>query len=153
MGPGSGPTAHSTQRWRSSPSSALSSATRCRKVCHCSPTRQGVPPAKSAILAALEATVEAYGGQVAQPSGARLLGGHSLRVTRAQRLAALGVDVVKIMVLARWAGESVLRYIRDAPLDNLPDEVKALEDKRNLLTQAHRTHHAGPLREIWAHSR
>ena len=33
------------------------------------------------------------------------------------------------MVLARWAGGSVLRYIRDVPLANLADEVRALEDR------------------------
>ena len=41
--------------------------------------------------------------------------------------------VVKIMVLARWTGETVLRYIREAPLAHLADEVNALEGKRNLL--------------------
>jgi hypothetical protein len=37
------------------------------------------------------------------------------------------------MVLARWTGETVLRYIREAPLAHLADEVNALEGKRNLL--------------------
>jgi len=60
-------------------------------------------------------------------------GGHSFRVTGAQRLASLGVDVAKIMVLARWAGESVLRYVREAPLDSLPAEVRALEERSGLL--------------------
>ena len=41
--------------------------------------------------------------------------------------------MVKIMVLARWSGETVLRYIRDAPLANLSTEVLALENKRSLL--------------------
>ena len=48
-------------------------------------------------------------------------------------LASLGFEVTKIMALARWAGESVLRYMRDAPLEKLPAEVKALEDKRSML--------------------
>ena len=62
-----------------------------------------------------------------------MLGGHSFRVTGAQRLAALGVDVVKIMVLARWAGDSVLRYVREAPLTNLPAEIRALEEQRSIM--------------------
>jgi hypothetical protein len=37
------------------------------------------------------------------------------------------------MVMARWAGETVLRYVKEAPIDNLPDEVLALEGKRDLL--------------------
>jgi hypothetical protein len=97
------------------------------------PTEDGQPVARAAVIAALEATVQAYGDPIMQPNGSRLLGGHSFRVTGAQQLAALGVDVIKIMVLARWAGESVLRYVRDAPLDNLPDEVRALEEKKSLL--------------------
>jgi hypothetical protein len=97
------------------------------------PTVHGQPVARAVVVTALEATVLAYGDPVVQPNGARLLGGHSFRVTGAQQLAALGVDVIKIMVLARWAGASVLRYVRDAPLDNLPAEVKALEEKKSLL--------------------
>jgi hypothetical protein len=96
------------------------------------PTAGGRVVAKETIVLALEATVSGYGAPVVQPNGARLLGGHSFRVTGAQRLAALGVEVVKIMVLARWAGEAVLRYVRDAPLDTLPAEVKDLEEKRSL---------------------
>jgi hypothetical protein len=97
------------------------------------PTAEGQPVARAAVVAALEATVQAYGDPIVQPNGSRLLGGHSFRVTGAQQLASLGVDIIKIMVLARWAGESVLRYVRDAPLDNLPAEVKALEEKKSLL--------------------
>ena len=37
------------------------------------------------------------------------------------------------MVLARWSGETVLRYVKDAPLENLPSEVLALEGKRDLV--------------------
>lgn len=89
---------------------------------------------KAAVVEALEATVIAYGGRVRSPTGTRLFGGHSFRVSGAQMLAALGIEVVKIMVLARWAGETVLRYIREAPLAHLAEEVKALEGKRNLLS-------------------
>ena len=35
------------------------------------------------------------------------------------------------MVMARWAGEAVLRYVREAPLESLPAEVVALEDRRS----------------------
>ena len=97
------------------------------------PTECGGTVAKTAVVAMLEATVLAYGAPVVGPSGARLYGGHSFRVTGAQKLSALGVDTTKIMVLARWAGESVLRYIRDAPLANLTAEVVELEAKRSVL--------------------
>ena len=65
-------------------------------------------------MVALEKTVEAYGDPVLGPSGTRLLGGLSLRVTGAQKLAAIGVEVIKIMILARWSGSTLMRYIREA---------------------------------------
>ena len=36
--------------------------------------------------------------------------------------------------MARWAGELVLRYVREAPLETLPAEVVALKEQRNLVT-------------------
>ena len=80
----------------------------------------------------MEAIVISGGGIVCGPSGTGLFGGHSLRVAGAQRLASLGVEVVKIMVLARWSGSTVFRYTKEAPLDSLPKDVKALgETKRH----------------------
>ena len=37
------------------------------------------------------------------------------------------------MLLARWAGSAVLRYVREAPLAKLPAEVKALDEQRSVL--------------------
>lgn len=96
------------------------------------PTRAGRAAEKAAVIKMLVATVEKYGGQVQAEGGAQTIGGHSLRVTGAQRLAALGVDSVKIMVLARWAGPTILRYVREAPLQNLPREVRALEGRAEM---------------------
>ena len=39
---------------------------------------------------------------------------------------------MKIMVLARWASETISRYVKEALLGSLPDEVLALEGKRIL---------------------
>ena len=50
----------------------------------------------------------------------------------AQRLAAAGVEIIKIMVLARWSSEVVLRYVKDSPLIGLSEQVKTLEDKKDL---------------------
>ena len=36
------------------------------------------------------------------------------------------------MVLARWSSEVVLRYVKDAPLVGLSEQVKTLEDKKDL---------------------
>jgi hypothetical protein len=103
------------------------------------PCARGQHIDKALVVAALEATVSGYGESIRSASGARLYGGHSFRATGAQRLAALGVEVIKIMILARWSGDTVLRYIKDAPLANLPNEVLALEGKRDLVKMVAKT--------------
>ncbi|CAK0840856.1 unnamed protein product, partial [Prorocentrum cordatum] len=54
----------------------------------------------------------------------------ALEVTAA---ACGGLEVRMITLRARWAGDTVPRYIREAPLENLPAEVIALEEKRSLI--------------------
>jgi hypothetical protein len=97
------------------------------------PGTSGCHVDKRVVVAALECTVVAAGDPILCGKGGRLFGGHSFRVTGAQRLASLGVQVVMIMVLARWAGDTVLRYVKEAPLDNLPAEVLALEGKQSVV--------------------
>ena len=96
------------------------------------PDKHGKVADKATVVLALEATVKGYGEPTVGTNGSRLLGGHSFRVTGAQRLAAAGVEIIKIMVLARWSSEVVLRYVKDSPLIGLSDQVKTLEDKKDL---------------------
>ena len=96
------------------------------------PDRHGKVATKATVILALEATVRGYGGPTVGANGSRLHGGHSFRVTGAQKLAAAGVEIIKIMVLARWSSEVVLRYVKDAPLVGLSEQVKTLEDKKDL---------------------
>jgi hypothetical protein len=98
------------------------------------PTASGRHVDKAIVISALEATIQAYGEPVVSTTGGRLYGGHSFRVTGAEKLASLGLEVIKIMVLARWAGETILRYVREAPLANLSHEVAQLEKRRDLVT-------------------
>jgi len=86
--------------------------------------RHGMVATKATVILALEATVRGYGGPTVGANGTRHHGGHSLRVTGAQKLAATGVEIVKIMVLARWSSEVVLRYVEDAPHVGLSEQVK-----------------------------
>jgi len=96
------------------------------------PDKHGKVANKATVILALEATVRGYGEPTVGANGSRLLGGHSFRVTGAQKLAAAGVEIIKIMVLARWSSEVVLRYVKDAPLVGLSEQVKTLEDKKDL---------------------
>ena len=96
------------------------------------PTASGAVVSKTDIVEAREVSVEATGALIGAANGGKLWAAHSFRITGAQRPAALGVEVAKIMAMARWAGESVLRYAREAPLAILPAVVVALEEQRNL---------------------
>jgi len=96
------------------------------------PDKHGKVANKATVILALEATVRGYREPTVSASGSRLFGGHSFRVTGAQKLAAAGIEIIKIMVLARWSSEVVLRYVKDAPLIGLSEQVKSLEDKRDL---------------------
>ena len=70
---------------------------------------------QSAVL-----TFEQIGVLCGQPllseHGLRLFGGHTPRVTGARFYARAGLEVNKIRILARHAGDTILRYVREAPL-------------------------------------
>jgi len=68
------------------------------------PAGSGQPVDKAVVIKQLIATIRAYGGAAHTDGGACLVGGHSFRVTGAQHYAALGAEVTKIIILARWAG-------------------------------------------------
>ena len=80
-------------------------------------------PTKAAVVS----TFETIGRQLQQTiwseDGLRLFGGHSARVTGAQLFAALGIDVNKIRILARHSGETIMRYVQDAPLKSLRSDL------------------------------
>ena len=63
------------------------------------------------------------------------IGGHLCRVSGAQHMAMMGLDVVLIRLMARWAGEVVLRYIAEAPLGTITDAYKRLASGKSLTTQ------------------
>ena len=83
------------------------------------PNARGGMPSKAAVVS----TFEAIGRLLQQPlwseDGLRLFGGHSPRVTGAQLFAALGIDINKIRILARHSGETIMRYVQEAPLKSL----------------------------------
>ena len=78
-------------------------------------TLDGRPPAKTKVVEAFEALVKLCGRPIVNSDKLRLYAGHSARVTGAQILAAHGIDVNKIRILARHSREAILRYVADAP--------------------------------------
>ena len=55
---------------------------------------------KDAVVTTIENVVLAYGGLTLDAEGRRKFGGHSMRVTGAQMLAAMGIELLTIMCLA-----------------------------------------------------
>ena len=63
--------------------------------------KEGRTIAEAQLVAALEATAKAMGQEIVNENGTRYFGGHSFRVVGARRLGSLGVEVARIIVLAR----------------------------------------------------
>ena len=51
--------------------------------------------------------------------GTRRFGGHTPRVTGARVLVAGGMEVNKVRIIARRSGDTILRYVSEAPLKSL----------------------------------
>ena len=72
------------------------------------------PPTKAAMVQAFRLVAEKAGYDSQQ---VKALTGHALRSTGAQHLARMGVEFYKIQLYCRWGSETILRYLRDAPLE------------------------------------
>jgi hypothetical protein len=90
------------------------------------PAAGGSAPGKAAVVSTFEAIGVMLGQPLYSETGIRMFGGHSARVTGAQALASLGVDVNKIRILARHSGDTILRYVADAPLRSLRADLFTL---------------------------
>ena len=63
-------------------------------------------------------------GQEVMHDGVFLIGGHTLRVTGAQHMAALGIEVYLIQLMGRWGWAMVMRYVAEAPLLKVTDAYR-----------------------------
>ena len=104
------------------------------------PTSTGEMIQKVAVISSFEALARLVGQPTQADNGSRLLGGHSARVTGAQILAAHGIEVNRIRILARHSGDTILRYVGDAPLAALRMEMgqPASSPRSALVTDAGR---------------
>jgi hypothetical protein len=83
----------------------------------------GAAPTKALMVESFEALASLCGLPLCSPDGLRLFGGHTARVTGAQALAACGVEIDKIRILARHSGDAILRYVALAPLTSLRSDL------------------------------
>ena len=87
------------------------------------PNRLGTVPKKDKMVRTIEAAATACKESLVNDAGLRLFGGHSMRVTGARTLAALGVEISKIKILARHSGDAIYRYVADTPLTTLRTDL------------------------------
>ena len=73
---------------------------------------------KKAIVQTVLNLAQCLGLPLHTLSGALRFTGHSFRVTGAIFLASSGIDVWRIHLHGRWGSDTVLRYVRLAPLGN-----------------------------------
>ncbi len=83
------------------------------------PTECGNHAPKAKVVETFELLGTLLGQPIVSPDGLRLFGGHTARVTGARTFAAAGLEVNKIRILARHSGDTILRYVADAPLRTL----------------------------------
>ena len=74
----------------------------------------GTHPSKQGVIKAIHTVATMTGQPTAKDNQA--ITGHSLRVGGAQFLAAIGVALILIKLLARWDSNAVEGYVKDAPL-------------------------------------
>jgi len=88
------------------------------------PTVTGNVADKRHVVESIEVVALRIGESLVDAYGSRRFGGHSLRVTGARTLAALGIDVLLIQLMARWSSDVVLRYVSEAPLAAITDAYR-----------------------------
>ena len=93
-------------------------------------TNLGGAPAKAAVVASFEHLATQCGLQITGTDGTKLFGGHSARVSGAQYLAAYGVPVETLRLLARHSGEAIRRYVGEAPLRSFQQDLARDSGKR-----------------------
>ena len=80
------------------------------------PTVAGAMATKQSAVLTFEQIGLLCGQPLLSEHGLRLFGGHTPRVTGSRFYAGAGLEVNKIRILARHAGDTILRYVKDAPL-------------------------------------
>ena len=87
------------------------------------PTTLGKIASKNAVVQTFEQIGVACGQPLLSDHGLRLFGGHTPRITGSQWYAALGLEINKIRLLARHSGDTILRYVQDAPLRSIRSDL------------------------------
>ena len=96
------------------------------------PTASGNAANEDHVVASVEQTATAVSDTVRDESGRRKFTGHTFRVQGAQFLAAMGLELFKIQLLARWASPIIMRYAAAAPLQAVTGDFRRLRQQATL---------------------
>ena len=88
------------------------------------PTTAGATVGKARVVAMVEAIATRLGLPIRDDLGRCCYGGHTFRITGSRRLAAMGISIAVIMLLARWGSDVVHRYVAESPLKCLTSEFR-----------------------------
>ena len=83
------------------------------------PTESGGVCSKESITETLPAAADLLEVPQSSADGSEVISGHTLRVTGAQGLARLGLDLWAIQLFGRWGTEAVKGYVRLIPLEHV----------------------------------
>ena len=81
------------------------------------PNSEGEVCTKDAMAATFKAAARHLDLPESSPDGLETMSGHTLRVTGAQGLSRLGLDLWAIQLFGRWGSEAVNGYVRLVPLE------------------------------------
>ena len=87
---------------------------------------------KSNVVSTFERIAVMLGEQLKDPMGRRRFTGHLLRVMGARELAAAGIELFKIQLLARWKSPVIMRYAAEAPLVAITGDYRKASKSRDL---------------------
>ena len=102
------------------------------------PDHTGQPLSKYFVVQAFRQVLDHCGVPLTRGDGTspprQLFGGHCLRVTGTQFLAASGIPVALIQMLGRWSSNAIEKYIQMAPLavvPGIPERILGEEDSQH----------------------
>ena len=98
------------------------------------PTATGEFTSADSMLELIETLAQLTGESMVTAEGKNRFGRHSWRAAGAVYLTSLGLEVVKIHMLARWESALITHYALLAPLKTLGDDFKAALKKKRAKT-------------------
>ena len=95
--------------------------------------KEGMAPTKATMITCFRVVAKALGWK---DEDCKTITGHTLRCTGAQYFARVGVEYYKIQLFCRWGSDTILKYLRDIPLEGSEDWLnQAVEGRHQSLEE------------------